>query len=66
MLITVVGPYAKYGAAVVEACASQGTHYFDVTGESPWVLDMVEKYDKLAKANNAIVSETTPEPTSIP
>lgn len=36
VLITTVGPYHKYGTAVVEACAETGTHYLDVTGEVPW------------------------------
>jgi short subunit dehydrogenase-like uncharacterized protein len=29
-LITTVGPYWKYGAPVVEACANSATHYLDV------------------------------------
>ncbi|KAI9803254.1 MAG: hypothetical protein M1825_002045 [Sarcosagium campestre] len=55
LIINTVGPYALYGEAVVEACASNGTHYLDVTGEAPWVLEMIEKYNEKAKANGAIV-----------
>ena len=33
MLVTTVGPYARYGLPVVEACARDGTHYADLTGE---------------------------------
>ena len=55
VLISAVGPYHRYGEAVVAACAEAGTHYLDVTGESPWVLDMIKKYDNTAKANNAIM-----------
>ena len=40
---------------MVEACAKNGTHYLDVTGESPWVLEMIEKYHELAEANHAII-----------
>ncbi|KAL1305831.1 hypothetical protein AAFC00_003992 [Neodothiora populina] len=55
VLVSTVGPYHLYGEAVVAACAEGGTHYLDVTGESPWVLDMIRKYDSIAKANNAII-----------
>ena len=55
VLISTVGPYHKYGTAVVEACAETGTHYLDVTGELPWVRDMVTKYHDTAKSNDAIM-----------
>ena len=55
ILINTIGPYHLYSSPVVEACARNGTHYLDVTGESPWVLDMIEKYHEIAKANHAIV-----------
>lgn len=55
VLITTVGPYHKYGTVVVEACAETGTHYLDVTGEVPWVYDMVQKYHDTAKKNEAIM-----------
>ncbi|KAF2225126.1 Saccharopine dehydrogenase-domain-containing protein [Elsinoe ampelina] len=55
VLLTTVGPYAKYGTPVLEACVNNGTHYFDVTGETPWVYDMIDKYHEKAKANHAII-----------
>ena len=55
VLINTIGPYHLYSSPVVEACAKNGTHYLDVTGESPWVLEMIEKYHDIAKANHAIV-----------
>lgn len=45
----------KYGSVVVEACAETGTHYLDVTGEIPWVYDMVHKYHETAKSTGAIM-----------
>ena len=54
-MINTVGPYHLYSSPVVEACAKNGTHYLDVTGESPWVLEMIEKYHEIAKANHAII-----------
>lgn len=55
LLINTVGPYHLYSTPVVEACANNGTHYLDVTGESPWVLDMIEKFHETAKKNGAII-----------
>lgn len=55
VLINTVGPYYLYSTPVVEACARNGTHYLDVTGESPWVLEMIHKYHETAKANHAII-----------
>ena len=55
VLITTVGPYHKLGTAVVEACVETGTHYLDVTGETPWVYDITKKYHETAKRNGAII-----------
>ncbi|MCJ1337410.1 hypothetical protein MMC09_002692 [Bachmanniomyces sp. S44760] len=55
LIINTVGPYHLYGTMVVEACAKNGTHYLDVTGEVPWVYEMIQKYHALAKTNLAII-----------
>ncbi|TKA62781.1 hypothetical protein B0A49_02417 [Cryomyces minteri] len=55
LLINTVGPYHLYSTPVVEACANNGTHYLDVTGESPWVLEVIQKYHETAKRNGAII-----------
>jgi short subunit dehydrogenase-like uncharacterized protein len=44
VIATTVGPYARYGKEVVRACAEEGTHYADLTGEVlfvRWALDEV-------------------------
>jgi short subunit dehydrogenase-like uncharacterized protein len=55
VLINTVGPYMLYAEPVVEACARNGTHYLDVTGETPWVREMIKKYHATAKVNKAII-----------
>lgn len=55
IFINTVGPYHLYSSPVVEACAVNGTHYLDATGESPWVLEMIIRYHETAKANHAII-----------
>ncbi|KAJ5952812.1 uncharacterized protein N7479_011225 [Penicillium vulpinum] len=59
LVINCVGPYHLYSTPVVEACAVNGTHYVDVTGETPWVKSIIEKYHETAKANNSIIIPCT-------
>ncbi|MEO6412166.1 MAG: DUF5938 domain-containing protein [Pedococcus sp.] len=39
-----VGPFARYGPEVVEACLAAGVHYLDTTGEQDWVITCDEQY----------------------
>lgn len=53
VLFTTVGPYAKYGLPVLEACAHAGTHYADLTGEVSFIRDGIDRFDALARTNGA-------------
>lgn len=48
VVVTTVGPYAKYGLPLVEACAAAGTDYADLTGEPNFVLESIDAYHKQA------------------
>lgn len=52
-VITTVGPYALHGEPLVRACAQNGTHYVDLTGEPQFVHRMRERYDGMARASGA-------------
>ena len=52
-LISTVGPYAKFGTPVLEACAQEGTHYCDLTGEAQWMAEVYERIDPIAKESGA-------------
>jgi len=39
-----VGPFARHGPEVVEACLAAGVHYLDTTGEQDWMITCDEKY----------------------
>ena len=54
-LATTVGPYAKYGLPVVEACATAGTHYADLTGEVQFAREAIDRTDAAARATGARV-----------
>ena len=53
VLFTTVGPYAKYGLPVVEACARAGTHYGDLTGEVSFVREAIDRCDTRARSTGA-------------
>ena len=44
VVCNMVGPFTKWGPAVVEACLAAGTHYLDTTGEQDWLITCDEKY----------------------
>jgi len=50
---TTVGPYQLYGDTLVEACVKAGADYVDLSGEPPWMVDTIAKYDAAAKASGA-------------
>ncbi|MGY1745289.1 saccharopine dehydrogenase family protein [Blastococcus sp. SYSU D00695] len=53
VLATTVGPYARYGLPVVEACARAGTHYADLTGEVLFHRDAIDRADAPARESGA-------------
>ena len=58
VICTTVGPYALYGSGLVEACAQQGTHYCDLTGEVQWMHKMISLHQQTAAASGARIVHT--------
>ncbi|MFM9033501.1 MAG: saccharopine dehydrogenase family protein [Mycobacterium sp.] len=48
VVVTTVGPYARYGLPLVEACAKAGTDYCDLTGEATFVRQSIDDFHKQA------------------
>ena len=48
VVVTTVGPYAKYGLPLVAACAAAGTDYADLTGETMFIRESIDLYHKQA------------------
>jgi short subunit dehydrogenase-like uncharacterized protein len=44
VLLTTAGPFALYGNTLVDACVRFKTHYVDITGETPWVRTLIDRY----------------------
>ena len=55
VVISTVGPYDLYGEPLVAACAEQGTHYCDLTGEPQFYHRMLNTYESRARASGACI-----------
>ena len=53
VVLTTVGPYAKGGLALVEACAAEGTDYADLAGEVLFMRDSIDRHGATAEAAGA-------------
>ncbi len=53
VVISTAGPYQLYGSNLVAACATTGTDYVDLTGESHWIAAMTAAHDAQAKKTGA-------------
>ena len=53
VVLSTVGPYALYGEELIKACVEAGTDYVDLTGEVPWMRDMLDKYEAASKQSGA-------------
>ena len=51
VVCTTVGPYARYGSGLVAACVRNRTHYCDLTGEVPWIRQMIDWHHETARAD---------------
>ncbi len=49
VVLSTAGPFALYGSELVAACVKHGTHYVDITGETPWVRDMIARHHDAAQ-----------------
>jgi short subunit dehydrogenase-like uncharacterized protein len=50
IVVSTAGPFARYGTPIVDACVRFGSHYVDITGETPWMRDIADRYHEPAAA----------------
>jgi short subunit dehydrogenase-like uncharacterized protein len=53
VIATTVGPYRRSGLPLVEACASAGTDYADLTGEILFMRESIDRFDEAAAVSGA-------------
>lgn len=59
VVANLVGPYARFGTPVYEACAASGVHQLDLTGEIDWVREMIDRFDAAATVSGAKIVPTS-------
>ncbi len=55
VVLTTAGPYARHGSALVAACVARRADYVDITGETPWVRDLIDRHHAQAAADGTRV-----------
>ena len=53
VVLSTAGPFALYGSELVAACVRHGTHYVDITGETPWVKGLIDRHHAEAERKGA-------------
>ena len=53
VVLSTVGPYSLYGRELIQACAESGTDYCDLSGEIPFVQEMMDRHSTRAQASGA-------------
>ncbi|WP_460701152.1 saccharopine dehydrogenase family protein [Nocardia thraciensis] len=57
VVVSTVGPYLRYGLALVQACAEAGTHYADLTGEPLFIRECIDRFhDRAVETGAKIVN----------
>ena len=56
VVLNTVGPFAKFGPEVVEACLKAKCHYTDTTGEQDWLITLEEQFGAKFAAAGLLLS----------
>jgi short subunit dehydrogenase-like uncharacterized protein len=55
VLLNTAGPFVLYGNKIVDACVRFKTHYVDITGETPWVKELCDRYHDRADSHYSLL-----------
>eukprot|EP00429_Kryptoperidinium_foliaceum_P005431 CAMPEP_0176014626 /NCGR_PEP_ID=MMETSP0120_2-20121206/6920_1 /TAXON_ID=160619 /ORGANISM="Kryptoperidinium foliaceum, Strain CCMP 1326" /LENGTH=410 /DNA_ID=CAMNT_0017347573 /DNA_START=81 /DNA_END=1313 /DNA_ORIENTATION=- len=55
VVLTCSGPFEKYGQDLVALCAELGVHYADITGETDYFRQTIQKHDQQAQTSGAAI-----------
>lgn len=56
VVLNTVGPFAKFGHEVVQACLAAKCHYTDTTGEQDWLITLEQEYGAKFAAGGLLLS----------
>ncbi len=55
VVLSTAGPFATLGPPVVEACVASQTHYADLTGEVPFMREIIDRHHLRAKEQGTAI-----------
>ncbi len=55
VVLSSAGPYSVFGSDLVWACVRRGTHYVDITGETPWVRELIDRHHEQAQREGTCI-----------
>jgi short subunit dehydrogenase-like uncharacterized protein len=55
VLLSTVGPFARWGEPALRAAIGAGAHYVDSTGETPFIRRVFEEFGPLAQASRSVL-----------
>lgn len=55
VVLSTAGPFARLGPPVVEACAAAKTHYADLTGEVPFMREIIDRHHQRAQEDGTAI-----------
>lgn len=58
VVATTAGPFSLYGTQLVDSCVRHRTHYCDITGETPWIRSLIDRYHEKAAADGTRIVPT--------
>ncbi|MQY20842.1 saccharopine dehydrogenase family protein [Nocardia macrotermitis] len=56
VLVTTVGPFLRHGRPALDAAVAAGAHYFDSTGEGPFIREVFERDAQARAAGSALLT----------
>ena len=51
VVASTAGPFGLYGTKLLDACVRNRTHYCDITGETPWIRQQIDRHHAQAAAD---------------
>jgi short subunit dehydrogenase-like uncharacterized protein len=58
VVASTAGPFSLYGTQLVDSCVRHQTHYCDITGETPWIRSLIDRYQEKAAADGTRIVPT--------
>lgn len=55
VVLSCAGPFTRYGRHLVDACVAHGTHYADISGELPWIADLIERHHATSRESGTVI-----------